>query len=98
VTAVDESVCLPSDADTKTVTAEKYPQLNVLPNFLTPALMNPNAIVHPSIIFGAFHDWDGTAYPEQPLFYQGMVRGFHGTRRAPFAFVAYPVTCRPKRF
>lgn len=33
--------------------------------------MNPNAIVHPSIVYGAFHDWNGVPFAEMPLFYEG---------------------------
>ena len=60
------------DAETGVETADVYPELKLLANFLSPTLMNPNAIVHPSITYGAFASWDGKPFASPPLFYQGV--------------------------
>ncbi|XP_038075217.1 tauropine dehydrogenase-like [Patiria miniata] len=31
-----------------------------------------NAFIHPSIMYGRWHDWDGKPVSESPLFYQGL--------------------------
>ena len=42
-------------------------------NFLGSTLMNPNAIAHPTILYGLLRDWDGaTPFAKQPLFYQAI--------------------------
>ena len=39
-------------------------------HFLTITLWCTNAIIHPAITYGIWHEWDGTPVKEQPLFYQ----------------------------
>eukprot|EP01147_Barroeca_monosierra_P010816 gene10816-2895_t len=39
-------------------------------HFLTVALWCTNAMLHPAITYGIWHDWDGKPVKEQPLFYQ----------------------------
>ena len=41
-------------------------------NFLALGLADVGQIIHPGIMYGLFHSWDGTPYLEPPLFYQGM--------------------------
>ncbi len=41
-------------------------------NFLALGLADVGQIIHPGIMYGLFRDWDGTPFPEPPLFYQGM--------------------------
>jgi hypothetical protein len=49
-------------------------QLQVTPvsNFLGLTLANPGQIIHPGIMYGLFHRWDGSPYTEAPLFYQNV--------------------------
>eukprot|EP00043_Microstomoeca_roanoka_P021353 m.255133 g.255133 ORF g.255133 m.255133 type:complete len:405 (-) comp19135_c0_seq1:258-1472(-) len=39
-------------------------------HFLTTTLWPTNAVIHPGITYGIWHDWDGQPLDEAPLFYQ----------------------------
>lgn len=43
-----------------------------VPEFLSLTLAGTGQIIHPGVMFGLFHDWDGEAYEQAPLFYQGI--------------------------
>ncbi len=43
-----------------------------LPSMLSLTLSNMGQLLHPGIMYGLFSRWDGTSYPEPPLFYQGV--------------------------
>ncbi|MBE0411060.1 MAG: NAD/NADP octopine/nopaline dehydrogenase family protein, partial [Anaerolineales bacterium] len=47
-------------------------KVNPIHNFLSLTLGNPGQIIHPGIMFGIFHQWDGSLYQEAPLFYQNV--------------------------
>lgn len=53
-------------------TMGQYPVLNLQGHMLGTSLMNVNAYIHPSILYGQWHDWDGKPVDENPLFYQGL--------------------------
>lgn len=45
--------------------------VKLLPSFYDAALSNSNPILHPSRLFGMWHNWqDGIVYPSQTLFYE----------------------------
>jgi hypothetical protein len=45
--------------------------IELLPNYLDAALTNSNPILHPSRLYGLWHDWKpGVIYPKQALFYE----------------------------
>ena len=41
-------------------------------NFLSLTLAGTGQIIHPGVMYGQFHDWDGHIFEEAPLFYQGI--------------------------
>jgi hypothetical protein len=41
-------------------------------NFLSLTLAGTGQIIHPGVMYGQFHDWDGHTFEEPPLFYQGI--------------------------
>lgn len=41
-------------------------------NFLSLTLAGTGQIIHPGVMYGQFHDWDGHTFKEAPLFYQGI--------------------------
>ncbi|HEX6305926.1 MAG TPA: NAD/NADP octopine/nopaline dehydrogenase family protein [Anaerolineales bacterium] len=43
-----------------------------VPEFLSLTLAGTGQIIHPGVMFGLFHDWNGQAYEQAPLFYQGI--------------------------
>jgi hypothetical protein len=43
-----------------------------IPSMRALTLSNMGQLLHPGIMYGLFHDWDGTPYQEPPLFYQGV--------------------------
>ncbi|KAL3913689.1 MAG: hypothetical protein SGILL_006388 [Bacillariaceae sp.] len=52
-----------------------YPVIHTSPtnNMLGDSLMNPNAIAHPTILYGLLRNWDGkTPFKKPPLFYQAV--------------------------
>ncbi len=49
--------------------------INPIDNFLSQALADTGQIIHPGIMYGLFHDWDGQPYEEPRLFYQGVDNG-----------------------
>jgi len=46
--------------------------LVLVENFLALGLADVGQIIHPGIMYGLFHQWDGTPFIDPPLFYQGM--------------------------
>jgi hypothetical protein len=46
--------------------------LNPVPSFLSLTLADTGQIIHPGIMYGLFHTWDGQPYPTQLLFYQSV--------------------------
>ena len=49
-------------------------RFQALPNFLALTLANVGQLIHPGIMHGLFHDWDGRPFGEDevPLFYEGV--------------------------
>lgn len=43
-----------------------------VPEFLSLTLAGTGQIIHPGAMFGLLHDWDGEAYEQAPLFYEGI--------------------------
>jgi hypothetical protein len=41
-------------------------------NFLSLTLAGTGQIIHPGVMYGQFHDWDGHPFEEAPPFYQGI--------------------------
>lgn len=50
----------------------KFPVLKLCGHLLGTSLMDVNAYIHPSILYGQWHDWDGKPVAVNPLFYQGL--------------------------
>ncbi len=46
--------------------------LEPMESFLSLTLAGTGQIIHPGVMYGLFHDWDGQVYVEAPLFYQGI--------------------------
>ncbi len=46
--------------------------LNPVDNFLSLTLADTGQIIHPGIMYGLFHNWDGTPAEKPPLFYQSV--------------------------
>ena len=46
--------------------------LNPVPSFLSLTLADTGQIIHPGIMYGLFHAWDGQPYPTQLPFYQSV--------------------------
>lgn len=49
-----------------------YLQLEPVTNFLSLTLASTGQIIHPGVMYGLFHAWDGEPFNEAPLFYQGI--------------------------
>ncbi len=47
-------------------------KFTVVPSMLSLTLSNMGQLLHPGIMYGLFHGWDGAPYREPPLFYQGV--------------------------
>lgn len=47
-------------------------RLDPADSFLDLTLAGTGQIIHPGIMYGQFHDWDGRPLEEAPLFYQGV--------------------------
>ncbi|GIV68818.1 NAD/NADP-dependent octopine/nopaline dehydrogenase family protein [Caldilinea sp.] len=49
-------------------------RLRLCSNFLALTLANPSQLIHPGIMYGLFHGWDGASFvcEEAPLFYGGV--------------------------
>jgi hypothetical protein len=47
-------------------------RLRPIASFLSLTLADRGQIIHPGIMYGLFHNWDGRLYAEAPLFYQGV--------------------------
>jgi hypothetical protein len=45
---------------------------NPASGFLSLTLADVGQIIHPGIMYGLFHKWDGSPYSRPPLFYQGV--------------------------
>ena len=50
-------------------------KINPIANFLSLALADTGQLIHPGIMYGLFHDWDGRIYDKPQLFYQGVDAG-----------------------
>ena len=48
------------------------PKLTTTGHLLGITLMGLNAYIHPSIMYGRWHNWDGKSMAEAPLFYNGL--------------------------
>lgn len=48
------------------------PQLKVSGHLLSIQLMSTNAYLHTSIMYGQWEGWDGKAFDQSPLFYNGI--------------------------
>jgi hypothetical protein len=46
--------------------------LNPISNFLSLTLADTGQLIHPGIMYGLFHNWNGQAYSEPSLFYQAV--------------------------
>lgn len=46
--------------------------LEPMESFLSLTLAGTGQIIHPGVMYGLFHDWDGQVFEEAPLFYQGI--------------------------
>lgn len=46
--------------------------INPIASFLSLMLADTGQIIHPGIMFGLFHEWDGKPYDKHRLFYQGV--------------------------
>jgi hypothetical protein len=47
-------------------------RLDPASSFLSLTLAGTGQLIHPGILYGRFHDWDGSPLAEAPLFYQGV--------------------------
>jgi hypothetical protein len=47
-------------------------RLDPASGFLSLTLAGTGQLIHPGILYGRFHDWDGSPLAEAPLFYQGV--------------------------
>jgi hypothetical protein len=75
----DEVALAAKPADAGDEVAAKMTELlgirfQALPNFLALTLANVGQLIHPGIMYGLFHDWDGRPFGEDqvPLFYEGV--------------------------
>ncbi|MBN1536977.1 MAG: NAD/NADP octopine/nopaline dehydrogenase family protein [Anaerolineales bacterium] len=46
--------------------------INPVSSFLSLMLADTGQIIHPGIMYGLFHEWDGVPYEQQKLFYQAV--------------------------
>jgi hypothetical protein len=71
---VDVAVWPPWSAGQIAHTLSDLLQLKVNPvsTFLSLTLANPGQIIHPGIMYGLFHHWDGSPYAQAPLFYHSV--------------------------
>ncbi|NMC12817.1 MAG: hypothetical protein GYA34_08030 [Chloroflexi bacterium] len=46
--------------------------INPIPNFLCLMLADTGQLIHPGIMYGLFHNWDGKPYDKHCLFYQAV--------------------------
>jgi hypothetical protein len=53
-------------------------RLRPIASFLSLTLADRGQIIHPGIMYGLFHNWDGRPYDEAPLFYQGVTAATAG--------------------
>jgi hypothetical protein len=53
--------------------------INPIGNFLSQTLADTGQLIHPGIMYGLFHDWDGQPYEKPRLFYQGVDAGIAAT-------------------
>ncbi len=50
----------------------KVPKLECKGHYIGTSLTPSNAILHTSIMYGRWHNWDGKPLTEKPLFYNGL--------------------------
>jgi hypothetical protein len=53
-------------------------KLNSITSFLSLTLADTGQLIHPGIMYGLFHHWNGQPYKEPRLFYQGVDAGIAG--------------------
>ena len=46
--------------------------VSLTPNFLSLTLAGTGQLIHPGVMYGLFHTWDGRPFKSPPLFYQGI--------------------------
>ncbi|KAK2146505.1 hypothetical protein LSH36_604g04078 [Paralvinella palmiformis] len=68
--------CTPKPSSDPTATLQKVlgdaPKLVVKGHLLGITLMGTNGYLHPSIMYGTWHKWDGKPLKEVPVFYNGL--------------------------
>ncbi len=71
---VDFAACPPHRAVELATFLSSQLDVNLEPmeSFLSLSLAGTGQIIHPGVMYGLFHDWDGKAFTEAPLFYQGI--------------------------
>lgn len=57
-------------------------RLDPIASFLSLTLADTGQIIHPGIMYGLFHAWDGRPFPQPLLFYQGVNAGIAQTLQA----------------
>ncbi|UCD41712.1 MAG: NAD/NADP octopine/nopaline dehydrogenase family protein [Chloroflexota bacterium] len=71
---VEFATCPPSQAVELASFLSSQLDVNLEPmeSFLSLTLAGTGQIIHPGVMYGLFHDWDGQVFVEAPLFYQGI--------------------------
>jgi hypothetical protein len=71
---VDLAAWPPARAPAIAAQLQEYLEVRLAPvaSFLSLTLADTGQIIHPGIMYGLFHNWDGKPYPAQRLFYQGV--------------------------
>lgn len=72
--SVDFATCPPDQAQhiAQFLGDELGISLEPIWSFLSLTLAGTGQIIHPGVMYGQFHDWDGEKFDEAPLFYQGI--------------------------
>lgn len=68
------AVCPPQKTDQvcSFVTEQLHIKLEPIGSFLCLTLAGTGQIIHPGVMYGLFRNWEGSPFPEAPLFYQGI--------------------------
>jgi hypothetical protein len=71
---VEFATCPPNQASelASFLSTQLAVNLEPMESFLSLTLAGTGQIIHPGVMYGLFHDWDGQAFVEAPLFYQGI--------------------------
>eukprot|EP01147_Barroeca_monosierra_P003913 gene3912-6393_t len=70
ITVINAYIPLCQQLESILNTIHKQTKFTVGGHFLNTTLWCTNAIIHPGISYGIWHDWDGKPVKEPPLFYQ----------------------------